>query len=236
MGTHKRTWIVVAVLGACVFAGVLGARGAFGISLPKWFSFEKKDALNEWEEKIFKGRVIYSVKTDKSQGYLTAYSESAASGIFYRISFDPKQEPLVSWKWKVMQFPEKRDGVANGQGQWIEKDDYAARFYVIFPRFNFYKTKSLEYVWDKNLPAGTIMTSPYFRNIKIFVIESGEARRGEWVSEKRNVYEDFQKAFGSEPPLVGAVAIMTDTDNSLSTAEAYYDELKVGYADGSEPQ
>lgn len=45
------------------------------------------------------------------------------------------------------------------------------------------------------------------------------------MSEERNVYEDFKKACGREPGEVGAVAIMTDTDNTASTAEADYDDI-----------
>jgi hypothetical protein len=203
----------------------------FANRITKWFSFDKKDALAEWEEKIFKGRVLYSVKIERSGGYLTAYSRNAASGIFYEISFNPRKQPLASWKWKVIKFPEKKEG-ESAEGTWIEKDDYATRFYVIFPSLIFTHTKSLEYVWDRYLPEGTIMTSPYYRNIKIIVAESGEQNVGKWVFEKRNIYEDFKKAFGHEPGRVGAIAIMTDTDNTISTAEADYDEIKVGYKDG----
>lgn len=206
---------------------------AFAGWMTKWFSFDRKDALTEWEEKIFKNRVLYAVKIEKTNGYLTAHSKNAASGIFYEIGFNPKNQPIVSWKWRVIKFPDKGEGRDAGSG-WIEKDDYAARFYVIFPRFLFTHTKSLEYVWDKSLPEGTIMTSLYFKNIKIIVAESGEKNPGDWVYEKKNIYEDFKKAFGREPGKAGAIAIMTDTDNTASTAEADYDEIKVGYKDGKD--
>jgi len=204
---------------------------ASAASAGKWFSFNKRDALVEWQEKIFKGKVFYSIKMEKMGGYLAAYSKNAASGILYEISFSPRKYPAVSWKWKVIQFPKESAG-QHSAGRWIEKDDYATRFYVIFPAFFFTNTKSLEYVWDKYLPEGTVMTSPYYKNIKIIVAESGENNLGKWVSEKRNIYEDFKKAFGRPPGHVGAIAIMTDTDNTISTAEADYDEIKVGYKDG----
>ena len=127
-----------------------------------------------------------------------------------------------------MKFPEISDKSSEGSG-WIEKDDYAARIYVIFPRLSFNLTRCLQYVWDKKLPEGTIMTSPYWDNIKLIVVESGEKNLGEWVHEERNIYEDYKQAFGREPGRVGAIAIMTDTDNTQSTAEAHYKELKVGY-------
>lgn len=222
--------ILLVILSIVIFVFLFSSASAAWIT--KWFSFDRKDALNEWEEKIFKGRVLYSVKVERTGGYLTAYSRNSASGIFYEIRFNPKKQPLVSWKWKVIKFPEKGEG-QYAKSKWIEKDDYATRFYVIFPSFIFTRTKSLEYVWDKFLPEGTLMTSPYYKNIKIFVAESGEKNLGKWVYENRNIYADFKMAFGSEPGKVGAIAIMTDTDNTISTAEADYDEIKVGYKDGA---
>ncbi|MEW6101461.1 MAG: DUF3047 domain-containing protein [Candidatus Omnitrophota bacterium] len=200
-------------------------------SLGKWFSFDRQNSLSEWEEKVFKGRVLYKVESKRAESYLSAYSKNASSGIVYRINFHPKAQPLMSWKWKVEKFPEKQKA-AQDKGGWIEKDDYAARVYVIFPSLFFAMTKSLEYVWDKNLPEGRIITSPYFGNIKIIVSESGANNLGKWVEENRNIYEDYKKAFGREPGKVGAIAIMTDTDDTVSTAEANYDEIKVGYKNG----
>jgi len=201
--------------------------------LPKIFPFKEKNALSEWQEKIFRGRVLYSVKAGKGTRYLRAYSENSASGIFYEIKFDPRQYPMISWQWTVLRFPAAQHELAgNAAGEhWIEKDDYAARLYVIFPRLSFNLTKCLEYVWDKDLPEGTIITSPYSGNIKLFVVESGTDNVGKWVFAERNILEDYKKAFGKEPGRVGAIAIMTDTDNTQSTAEANYKELKVGYKD-----
>jgi len=206
---------------------------AFAIQFPKIFQFKRKSALKKWEEKIFKGRVLYTVKLGESDGYLNAYSKDAASGILYKIRFDPKEKPMVSWKWKVLKFPNKQAATPETKG-WLEQDDYAARFYVIFPRFSFTMTKALEYVWARDIPEGTVISSPYSNNIKIIVAESGSSLFKKWVKEERNVYEDFRKAFNSKPGEVGAIAIMTDTDNSQSTAEANYDEIKVGYKDGDE--
>jgi len=48
---------------------------------------------------------------------------------------------------------------------------------------------------------------------------------GDWVAEERNVYDDYRRAFGKEPPRVSGVAIMTDTDNTKERATAYYGDL-----------
>lgn len=57
------------------------------------------------------------------------------------------------------------------------------------------------------------------------MVESGPAKLNTWVTEERNVYEDYKSAFGEEPPMISGVAIMTDTDNSGEAAEAYYGDI-----------
>lgn len=193
-----------------------------------WFRFDKNNALDGWEEKIFKGRVLYSLKRDKTGGYLDAYSRNAASGMLYWLKFNPRKDPYVSWKWKVVTFPQRAKAI-DGGGGWLEKDDYAARFYIIFPRFPFFRVQCLEYIWDKDLPLGTILTNPDFRNLKIIVVESGDKNQGQWVQMERNINEDFKKAFGYKPPDAGAIAVMTDADNSASIAQAQYNDIEVGY-------
>ncbi|MDD5044902.1 MAG: DUF3047 domain-containing protein [Candidatus Omnitrophica bacterium] len=199
---------------------------AYTAFLPKLFEFDKKDALKEWEEKVFKGKVLYEVVPDKKKSYLLADSNQTCSGIFYKIRFNPNNEPMISWKWKVLQFPKK---AGTAEGGWLEKDDYAARVYVIFPALIFTNIRCIEYVWDEFMARDTVMTSPYYGNIKIIVAESGTKHSKGWFAVERNVFEDYKKAFGSNPGEVGAIAIMTDADNSLSTAEAEYTDLKVGY-------
>jgi len=135
---------------------------------------------------------------------------------------------MVSWKWKVVKFPESKQ-ISQQEGGWLERDDYAARFYVIFPRFPFFRMKCLEYVWDEDLPKGTLVMNPHLKNLKVIVAESGDKNLGKWVLVERNIYEDYKKYFGTNPGNAGAIAFMTDSDTTLSTAEAQYDEIKVGY-------
>jgi hypothetical protein len=47
------------------------------------------------------------------------------------------------------------------------------------------------------------------------------------VNERRNVYEDYRRIFGGEPPEAGAIAIMTDTDNTGGSATAWYDDIEL---------
>ncbi len=204
----------------------------YAYDLPKWFPFNEKSALLEWQEKVFKGRVLYTVTPDDPTGYLKAQSDKACSGLIYKIRFNAQDFPMISWQWKVNQFPgeSKTSEAASPAGGWLEKDDYAARVYVIFPSWNFMNIRSLEYIWDEAVPEGTVLTSPFSANIKLIVIQSGRERLNQWVVEERNITEDYRKAFGKKSAVnVGAIALMTDADNTASTAEAEYKDIKVGY-------
>jgi len=193
----------------------------------KWFKFDEENALKEWTEKIFRGRVFYSLEHAKEDGFVHALSQDAASGLYYKMRFSPSKLPMISWKWKVRKFPEVS---ANEPNKDVSRmDDFAARIYLVFPSGSFGSSRCLEYIWDERLPRETIVDSPWGKNIKLIVVRTG-ADRDMWYKEERNIYEDFKKAFGYYTKLdVGAVAFMTDTDDTRDTAEAYYDEIKLGY-------
>jgi hypothetical protein len=59
----------------------------------------------------------------------------------------------------------------------------------------------------------------------MIAVQSGPARAGEWLAERRDIVADFRRAFGEDPPRIGAIAVMTDTDNTGATAAAWYDDL-----------
>ena len=95
----------------------------------------------------------------------------------------------------------------------------------MFPAFLFWNTRGINYIWANKLPKGQAVPNAYADKVIMLAVESGPSKTGQWVSEERNVYEDFKKLFGEEPPALGAVAIMTDTDNTDSHAVAYYGDI-----------
>ncbi|HTG82237.1 MAG TPA: DUF3047 domain-containing protein, partial [Geobacteraceae bacterium] len=48
---------------------------------------------------------------------------------------------------------------------------------------------------------------------------------GTWVCEERNVLEDYRRVFGKDPPQIGAVAVMTDTDDTRDEVTAWYGDI-----------
>jgi hypothetical protein len=84
---------------------------------------------------------------------------------------------------------------------------------------------AINYIWESKVTKGTMIPNPYTDRVIMIVVESGESKLNQWVTEERNLYEDYKKAFGQEPPMISGVAIMTDTDNTGESAIAYYGDI-----------
>ena len=193
-------------------------------SVIKYFPFTKENSLREWEEKILKNRVVYLIEKNGKLSYVKAESDKSASALYYKIKIDINTKPKISWKWRVNKFP-VRTLPETIEGK--KEEDFAARVYVIFPAAFFTNSKVIEYIWAETLPVGTCGRSGYSKNIKVLVLESGRSEA--WRAESRDIYDDYVMLFGEEPRLdVGAVSFMTDADSTRTSAEAIYDDIKLG--------
>lgn len=200
------------------------------VLLPIFASAEERNLLIDdfedglhpaWKEKQFKDRTVYRVVPDARGHVLKAESHAAASALILERTFDLKQFPVLSWRWKVGNILPK------GDFRTKAGDDYAARIYVVFPHWFFPKTRTINYIWANRLPLRAIVPNPYTSNAMMVAVESGEDHVGQWVFESRNVQDDYRTIFGEEPPLAGAIAIMTDTDNTGGSAVAWYDDIRI---------
>ncbi|MGH8548431.1 MAG: DUF3047 domain-containing protein [Methylococcales bacterium] len=178
--------------------------------------------LNGWEPEYFVGETLYRLTANESGvTVLCAESRGAASGLVRQIPVDLGKTPFLNWSWQVdtafLRYDEKTK-----QG-----DDYPARVYVVLDDgLFFWQTKALNYVWAGRQPSGSLWISPYISdNVKLIAVESGNARKGLWRHEKRNVIDDLKLAFGKSITQIDAVAIMTDTDNTGGRAQACYGDI-----------
>jgi len=170
----------------------------------------------EWRAKSFNGTTEYTWTRENDKAYVRASSRGTASGLYYEIEYDPRQYPYITWEWKVDNI------IASGDVAQKSTDDHGARLYVVFPSFFFWKSRTLNYFWANKLPQGQAVPSPYTSNDIMISVESGAKDTGKWITETRNIYEDFILYFGKKPPKVGAIAIMTDTDNTGESVSAGY--------------
>lgn len=86
---------------------------------------------------------------------------------------------------------------------------------------------TLTYVWCNSRPVGTVLVSPRTDRVRKIVVESGADNVGQWREYRRDIAEDYRRAFGEEPgPLIG-VALMTDADNTGEKITAWYGALRL---------
>src|SRR4030043_1915526 len=208
------------------------------------FSTEKLENKipSKWKPLTFKKierHTTYSLVKDGESIILKAVSETSASGLIREIKIDPKQYPILRWRWKVENILEKGD-VRKKQG-----DDYPARVYITFEydpsqlglieKAKFEAVRlvygqyppifAINYIWESKSPIGTIVPNPYADRVMMIVVQSGKTKLNQWIDEERNIYEDFKKAFGRGPFMFSGVAIMTDTDNTGERGIAFYGDI-----------
>lgn len=181
----------------------------------------------------------YTLVREQGVTVVKAVSEAGASGLTRDLELDPRDYPLIEWRWRV------ENVLARGNPARKDGDDYPARIYITFKydpervspleRAKFQMARAfagkdlpyaaISYIWESKLPRGSLVTSAYTDRLRMFVVQSGAENLGRWQNEERNVYEDYKKAFNEEPSLISGVAIMTDTDNTGEAATAYYGDI-----------
>jgi Protein of unknown function (DUF3047) len=86
---------------------------------------------------------------------------------------------------------------------------------------------TLMYVWDSRAEVDTVVLNRRSDRIRKIILESGPAHLGQWRSYERDVRADYRRAFGEDPGALIGLAVMTDSDNTQSRAEAWYGEIRL---------
>jgi hypothetical protein len=111
----------------------------------------------------------------------------------------------------------------NGDCRKKGTDDQAAQLYLVWPRFpEAVRSQIIGYIWDSTAPAGSIVKSEKTSTVTYVVTRSGAADLGKWITERRNVLEDYKKIYGAQPDNPGYISIAIDSDDTVSSAESVF--------------
>ena len=166
-------------------------------------------------------RYDFTVVEDGGDKALQLKSADDSSTISKEIKVDVKQYPILEWTWKVVTLP------PHGHARKAEADDEAAQLYVTFPRFpTAVRSRVIGYIWDSTEPAGASFKSAKVSTVHFIVVRSGSADLGKWITETRNVLEDFRKIYGESPgEPAGAIALSINSQNTGSRAESLFGKI-----------
>jgi len=195
-----------------------------------------------WREQVMRRDLPstrYQVAERDDRTVVHAVAERSTSGLRCDVDIDPKAMPWLSWEWRV-------DEVALAATvARDELDDSPARVIVAFDGdlsgltplelifqeqvelFTGYTLPfaTLMYVWDGQAAPESVFQYPRTGRIRYLVVESGAGNTGRWKSYRRNVVEDYQRAFSGEPGRVRSVGILTDSDDLKTRSDAWFGDL-----------
>lgn len=192
-----------------------------------------------WGGNSGKRRTVYRLAQVGEQVALEAYADRGATGLHRQLHVDPKRHSLLEWSWRV------NDLIPDADKRYARRDDSAARLVVSFhgdpAKLDFEQRAKLRlvkaitgdalpyailmYVWANEVPVDTVLPNPHFDRIRMIVVESGPARLGQWVQYRRNVIEDYRRAFGEDPGKIVSVGVLTDADNTQHVARGFYGDI-----------
>ena len=175
-----------------------------------------------WEQVTFFTKPTdYSAGREGTNGFLHASAVNGCSALSVQLDLKPAGGLKLRWRWRIA-------GVAtNGSERVLAKFDHAARVFVAFDTF-IGPPDTVNYVWGNAEPVGTLVEHPKSGRAQLFVVESGNGRAGQWVTEERDVAADWRRAFpGKKMPKVVGFGVMTDSDSLGGKLTGDYAEIRL---------
>jgi hypothetical protein len=169
-----------------------------------------------WRVRQDDAKEVYTVQEEGGRRFLRAVSKGVGVQAARETpNWNLATHPVLAWSWRPKQFPEGADE------RDPKKNDSALAVYMGVPHSKVRGPKAVKYIWSQKVPAGTRLTSNNGLT-QVRVLESGPAKDG-WTEERVNVLKDWKAAFkASETPKVGGIAVLTDADDTKSTAAGDY--------------
>ncbi|MDP3761785.1 MAG: DUF3047 domain-containing protein [Ramlibacter sp.] len=168
-------------------------------------------------------------------------SGRGASGLRCRLHVDPQAVPWMRWSWRTREVPPgmnvQRGATDDSPARTVvafhgEESLLSLRDRAVFELVHLITGQrlpyaTLMYVWDAQLPVGTVVNYARTSRIRYLVVESGRQRAGRWLWYERNLVEDFRRVFGEEPGWVDSVGLMTDGDDLKVAVETWYGDIRL---------
>jgi len=196
-----------------------------------------------WQHQGFPGKAATQFQYARKDGRdaVAVLAASSASMLRNKIRIEPPELGNVKFSWKVPQL------IAGADMALREADDSPVRVLLIFEgdRSRFSARDSmlselflavtgeqmpyatLMYVWCNKREPGALIASPRTGRVRTLVVESGPGKLNQWLDYERDIRADYERAFGEAPGALVAIGIMSDSDNTRSTARAWYGPVRL---------
>lgn len=209
-------------LPSALFAAMLLASGSSLSDGSAVHTFHPADII-QWERHVFTAETRYELtEVDGIPSVHASCTDGSASGLFLRDEINLEQTPVIEWQWRVERTFDDTDE------QTRAGDDYPARLYAVDEnRFMPWRTRAISYVWASAMPRGAHWENAYQSRAVMIAMRSDTDPDTGWVTERRNLRQDFRQIHGRDLKVLDALAIMTDCDDTGQQAEAWYGQIRL---------
>ena len=198
---------------------------------------------SRWHHLTFPGKspTQFSYARKDGRDAVAVSAASSASMLRNRIRVEPAELGSVRFSWNVPQL------IAGADMGLREADDSPVRIVLVFEgdrsRFSAADAMlselvhtltgeqlpyaTLMYVWCNKRAPGTVIRSARTERIRTLVVESGARKLDRWLDYERDIRADYERAFGEPPGALVGIGIMSDSDNTRSTARAWYGPVRL---------
>lgn len=177
-----------------------------------------------WSRGGWRRQTEYSRAETGGVPAIRAVGRNSGSALHRELRYRPADYPWLEWSWRVEKLQESADI------RDAKREDFGAALSLIFGRPSLLRRNvpTLSYVWtNAKVQVGDVVASPHHQGTtQSIVLQAGAEKLGQWVGERRNVVEDYRRAFGADPPdYVEVIALWTDNDQTGDPVETYYGRI-----------
>ncbi|WP_430418086.1 DUF3047 domain-containing protein [Methylibium petroleiphilum] len=191
-----------------------------------------------WQPHALPGKrgTRYDLGSEAGPAVVRARADASASMLRYRMRLEPDALQTLRFSWRVTALIDRADV------RHRETEDSPARIVLAFDgdhgtlplkdRSLFELAElvtgerppfaTLMYVWDNGAPLESVVINPRSDRVRKIVVESGPAHLREWREHERDISADYRRAFGEAPGALIGIGLMTDADNTGTSATAWY--------------
>jgi hypothetical protein len=175
----------------------------------------------DWKVRSDAGKAVYTVQEENGKRFLRAVAKDVGTQAALEHEWDLDAYPILAWSWRPRVFPTGADE------QNSSTNDSVLAVYMLVPYSRIRGPKAVKYIWSERVPIGTPLSSNGGLT-QVQVLQTGTEKKGEWVDQRVNVLADYVRLFadGNAPKPAG-IAVLTDSDDTDSTAEGDYANFRV---------
>jgi Protein of unknown function (DUF3047) len=189
-------------------------------------TYSPNETPPNWEARKFSpvfgsGDKYFYEFVDKGPNEHYVHLKSGSNNSFsvgYVKPVDVKERPWIEWDWKMGVLPK------GGDVRVRARDDQAGSLcLVIDPGYTGFDSLMC-YLFENDGPKDEPITSTQRDNVRYLIVRTAKSGdpMGEWLHERRNLLADYKRLFGHAPKSPAIIAIQIDSNDTQSSAEAYY--------------